>query len=139
MLNRSSGPAGALGTAAVTGFAVTAVLMCCTAPHSHVTEVMLVDATESVCDAKAMCPADPAPDSGDQATAEQRVIDGYIAKQKGCTPDTPPNPRSVTWDPPGFTPNMGGTGVVNDTDPRLGGQFRADWVNGRWRIEYPYC
>lgn len=139
MLKRSSGTASAVGTAAVTGFVMTAGLICCTAPHAHIGTVNLVNATESGCSANAMCPADPAPDSGDQTTAEQRVIDGYIAKQKGCTPDTPPNPRSVTWDPPGFTPNLGGTGVVDDANPQLGGHFRADWVNGRWHIEYLYC
>jgi hypothetical protein len=84
-------------------------------------------------------PAAPAPDLGDQTTAEQRIVDGYVAKQRGCTPDLTPNPQGVTWDPPGFTPNVGGTGMVRDADPRLGGQFRADWVNGRWNIVYPYC
>jgi hypothetical protein len=78
-------------------------------------------------------------DPGDQTTAEQRIVDGYVAKQRGCTPDLAPNPQGVNWDPPGFTPNVGGTGTVRDADPRLGGQFRADWVNGRWNIVYPYC
>jgi hypothetical protein len=78
-------------------------------------------------------------DPGDQATAEQRIIDGYVAKQHGCTPDLAPNPQGVTWDAPGFAPNVGGTGSVRDADPRLGGQFRADWVDGRWHIVYPYC
>src|ERR1700722_5363839 len=41
-------------------------------------------------------------DPGDQATAEQRIIDGYVAKQHGCTPDLAPNPQGVTWDAPGF-------------------------------------
>ncbi len=80
-------------------------------------------------------PADP----GDQTTAEQRIIDGYVAKQRGCTPDLAPNPQGVNWDSRGFIPNVGGTGTVTDADPRLGGQFRADWVNGRWHIVYPYC
>jgi len=64
------------------------------------------NARESICGASAPCRDDPAPpvppDLGDQPTAEQRVIEGYTAKQHGCTPDTPPNPKSVTWDPPGF-------------------------------------
>ena len=47
--------------------------------------------------------------------------------------------HGVTWDPPGFTPNVGGTGTVSEADPRLDGQFRADWVDGRWHIVYPYC
>jgi hypothetical protein len=53
-------------------------------------------------------PSDP----GDQTTAEQRIIDGYVAKQRGCTPDLAPSPQGVTWDSPGFTPNAGGTGTV---------------------------
>ena len=83
--------------------------------------------------------ADPPPDGGDQATAEQKVIDGYVNKQRNCTPNLPPNPSSVTWDPPGFAPYVGGSGVVHDTNPQLGGVYRADYVNGRWQIEYPYC
>jgi streptogramin lyase len=78
-------------------------------------------------------------DSGGQTTAEQSIVDGYVAKQRGCTPDLAPSPQGVIWDSPGFTPNVGGTGKVTDADPRLGGQFRADWVDGRWHIVYPYC
>lgn len=59
------------------------------------------------CGATPLCAADPAPDPGDQATAEQRIIDGYVKKQVSCTPDLAPNPQSVTWDPPGFRPNVG--------------------------------
>jgi len=142
MRERISGNAWPVGASAAAGFVLAAVLMCgafTSAPHSPISDVMLVNASAGMCGANAMCPKDPAPDSGDQATAEQRIIDGYIAKQKGCTPDLPPNPQRITWDPPGFTPNIGGTGIVNDADPRLGGQFRADWVNGRWHIEYLYC
>ena len=106
---------------ALAGFVATAVLTC--GPATGLA---------------AMASAAPA-DPGDQTTAEQRIIDGYIAKQRGCTPDLAPNPQGVNWDSPGFTPNVGGTGTVNDADPRLGGQFRADWVNGRWHIVYPYC
>ena len=104
---------------------------------------VVVNAHESACGANALCPNDPAPpnppDLDDQPTAEQRVIEGYIAKQQGCTPQTPANPQSVTWDPPGFTPNVGGSGNVNDANPQLGGHFRADWVNGRWHIDYMHC
>lgn len=67
------------------------------------------------------------------------MIDGYIKKQVNCTPDLPPNPQSVTWDPPGFAPYAGGSGVIHDANPQLGGQYRADYVNGRWHIEYLYC
>jgi hypothetical protein len=80
-----------------------------------------------------------APHAGDQTTAEQKIIDGYAKKQINCTPNLPPNPQSVTWDPPGFAPFVGGTGVVHDANPQLGGQYRDDYVDGRWHIEYPYC
>jgi hypothetical protein len=93
----------------------------------------------SVCGANMLCPNAPVPDPGDQGTAEQRVIEGYSSKQASCTPDLAPNPQSVTWDPPGFTPYVGGSGNVNDADPRLGGHFAADYVNGRWHIDYQYC
>jgi hypothetical protein len=102
-------------------------------------KLVLVDARQSICGTTALCPIDPAPDGGDQATAEQKIIDGYKQKQINCTPDLPPNPQSITWDPPGFAPNVGGTGVIHDANPQLGGQYRADYVNGRWHIEYMYC
>lgn len=104
-----------------------------------VTDIALVTAHENFCGASYMCPKDPATDGGDQTTAERRVIDGYVAKQAGCTPDLAANPQSVTWDSPGFTPNTGGSGKVNDDDPRLGGPFVASYVNGRWHIDYQYC
>ncbi|OSC42128.1 integrase [Mycobacterium decipiens] len=118
---------------------VAAVQIWGAAPNSPVSEVSLTDASKSMCGANVVCPGAPAPDGGDQASAEQRIIDGYIAKQVGCTPDLSPNPQSITWDPPGFTPNAGGSGEVNDADPRLGGHFLADYVNGRWHIDYMYC
>jgi hypothetical protein len=144
MRRRISGVAGPVGAAALAGFVAAAVLTCGAAantPPSPVNNLVLVTASENMF-SNAPCPKQPAPpnpDTGDQTTAEQRIIDGYVAKQKGCTPDLTPNPLGVIWDSPGFTPNLGGTGRVNDADPRLGGQFRADWVNGRWHIEYPYC
>lgn len=82
---------------------------------------------------------DPTPEDGDQGGAQRRIIDDHIAKQRGCRPDLPPRPQAVDGDPPGFQPNVGGTGNITDADPRLGGQFRADRVNGRWHIEYPFC
>lgn len=138
MRKRISGGTGA----AVAGLVLTALLTWGTvAPRAGA--AVLADARQSGCGANALCPIDPAPpsppDLGDQPTAEQRVIEGYNAKQKGCTPGTPPNPQSVTWDPPGFTPSVGGSGNVNDANPQLGGPFRADWVNGRWHIDYLYC
>lgn len=96
-------------------------------------------ASQSVCGATQLCPADPAPDAGDQSTAEQRVTEGYLRKQAGCTPNLPANPQSVTWDQPGFQPNVGGSGDINDANPRLGGHFVADYVNGHWQIAYQFC
>ena len=103
------------------------------------TKVALVDARQNACGTTTLCPINPAPDAGDQTTAEQKIIDGYVKKQINCTPDLPPNPQSVTWDPPGFAPFVGGTGVIHDANPQLGGQYRADYVDGRWHIENPYC
>jgi hypothetical protein len=114
------------------GLAMTVVL----AFGAPANSVALVDAP---CGPNTLCRTDTPPDLGDQATAEQKIIDGYKAKQVNCTPNLPPNPQSITWDPPGFAPNVGGTGTIRDADPRLGGQYRADYVNGRWHIEYLYC
>ncbi len=71
--------------AALAGFVATAVLTCGSAATVNA------------------APSDP----GDQTTAEQRIIDGYVAKQRGCTPDLAPNAQGVIWDSPGFTPNVG--------------------------------
>ncbi|BAX94583.1 integrase [Mycobacterium shigaense] len=118
-----------------TGLAVT-VLLASAAP---VDRVAPVNAWRSICGSNTLCANDPPPEAGDQATAEQKIIDGYNAKQVRCTPTMPPNPRSVTWDPPGFAPNIGGTGVIHDANPQLGGQYEAGYVNGRWHIEYLFC
>jgi hypothetical protein len=120
--------------AVAVGFVVTTVLTL-NAPVG----VALADVSQNMCGTGALCPDDPPPDAGDQATAEQKIIDGYKQKQINCTPSLPPNPQSLTWDPPGFAPYVGGTGVIHDANPQLGGQYRADYVNGRWHIEYPYC
>jgi hypothetical protein len=104
-----------------------------------VNDAALVTARQSLCGPNTLCPNDPPPDGGDQASAEQKIIDGYKAKQINCTPNLPPNPQSITWDPPGFAPYVGGTGSIHDANPQLGGQYRADYVDGRWHIEYLYC
>lgn len=127
------------GHARLAALVVSAMLIGGAIASVPVTDISLVTAHESVCGASYLCPTDPAPDGGDQTTAERRIIDGYVSKQAGCTPDLPANPQSVTWDPPGFTPNTGGSGNINDSDPRLGGHFVADYVNGRWHIDYQYC
>ncbi len=123
-----------VGTTAAAGLVATALLT-----FGAPANLVFANARQSLCGANALCPDDPAPDGGDQATAEQKIVDGYIKKQINCTPDLPPNPRSVTWDPPGFAPYVGGSGVIHDANPHLGGQYRADYVNGRWHIEYLYC
>jgi hypothetical protein len=123
----------------IAGLLVVAMALGGSVASVPVTDVALVTASENLCAASSLCPADPPPDGGDQSTAERRIIDGYVAKQAGCTPDLPANPQSVNWDSPGFTPNTGGSGNINDADPALGGHFVADYVNGRWHIDYQYC
>ncbi|OBK13710.1 hypothetical protein A5636_01635 [Mycobacterium asiaticum] len=104
-----------------------------------VTDIALVSAHGNFCVATYLCPHEPPSDRGDQATAERRIIDGYVAKQAGCTPALPANPQSVTWDPPGFIPNSGGSGNITDADPSFGGHFVAHYIIGRWHIDYQYC
>jgi hypothetical protein len=123
-----------------TAVAVALALICGATPRAD--GVALAASGERMCGAGAGCaqfPATPGPDLGDQTTAEQRIIDGYVTKQRACTPEEAPSPSGVAWDAPGFVPNVGGTGMINDANPGLGGPFRADWVNGRWHIEYRYC
>ncbi|SPM40176.1 hypothetical protein MNAB215_2372 [Mycobacterium numidiamassiliense] len=124
-----------VGAGTASGLAVT-ILLTLSTPGN---DVVPANARQSVCDPNTLCANDSPPDGGDQATAEQKIIDGYKAKQISCTPSLPPNPQSITWDPPGFAPSVGGTGTIRDANPQLGGQYRADYVNGRWHIEYPYC
>jgi hypothetical protein len=121
-----------------TAFVLALALICGANPRADA--VTLATSGERLCGAGcAQYPAAPGPDLGDQTTAEQRIIDGYVTKQRACTPEDAPSPNGVAWDAPGFVPNVGGTGTINDTNPGLGGPFRADWVNGRWHIEYLYC
>jgi hypothetical protein len=136
---RISGSIRALVPAAVSGLVTAVLIGGAVAPVPRSPAVALITASESICGARYLCPADPAPDGGDQATAEQRIVDGYVTKQSSCTPNLPPSPQSVDWDPPGFAPYVGGSGVINDSDPRLGGHFTADYVNGRWHVAYLYC
>lgn len=125
--------------ARIAGLVAVAVMLGGSMAAVPVPDVALVTATESFCGARYLCPADPSTDGGDQATAERRVTDGYVTKQASCTPELSANPQSVTWDPPGFTPNTGGSGNIHDANPQLGGHFVADYVNGRWHIDYQYC
>lgn len=82
--------------------------------------------------------ADPYTPVQTQDSAEFAIADGYIVKQMACTPDSPPVFESVTWDPPGFTPD-GGTGMIHDANPALGGQFAARWAGDYWDVEYQFC
>jgi hypothetical protein len=134
MRNHIGGIVGPAATAVVVALA----LICGATPRAD--GVGLATAGERLCGAGcAQLPAAPSPDLGDQTTAEQRIVDGYLTKQRACTPEQKPSPNGVAWDAPGFVPNVGGTGTINDADPGLGGPFRADWVNGRWHIEYRFC
>lgn len=82
--------------------------------------------------------ADPYTPIQTQDNAEFAIADGYIVKQMVCTPDLSPVFESITWDPPGFTPE-GGTGMIHDADPALGGQFAATWAVDHWTVEYQFC
>ncbi len=83
----------------------------------------------------------PPPPTPDQSSAEWTITDGYFLKQIGCTPDTPGDPVSIRWDRPGFIPGIGGTGMITDANPALGGQFSANWipVPGYWDVQYEFC
>lgn len=70
--------------------------------------------------------------------AEFAIADGYIIKQMNCTPELAPVFDSVTWNPPGFTP-QGGTGMIHDANPALGGAFAARWAGNYWDVEYQFC
>ncbi|MCK0174270.1 MULTISPECIES: hypothetical protein [Mycobacteriaceae] len=74
-----------------------------------------------------------------QDSAEKTIVDGYIAKQIDCTPDSPPQFESLTWYPPGFVYAVGGAGMISDANPALGGEFTATWTGSEWAVEYLYC
>lgn len=75
----------------------------------------------------------------DQQGAEKAILAGYVVKEIRCAPGRLPKPQSVAWNPPGFTPRVGGTGMIVDADPSLGGPFQADYVGNGWNIEYQFC
>lgn len=118
---------------------ITAAVGVLAAAMLHPNALALAAVGQRPCSANTLCANAPAADGGDQAAAERAIIDGYVKKQVGCTPTMPPHPVSIAWDPPGFTPGVGGSGLIHDANPALGGQYRADYVDGRWRIEYLYC
>lgn len=118
---------------------ITSAVGVLTAAMLHPNAPALAAVGQRPCSANALCANAPAADGGDQAAAERAIIDGYVKKHVGCTPTMPPHPVSIAWDPPGFTPGVGGSGLIHDSNPALGGQYRADYVDGRWRIKYLYC
>lgn len=98
-------------------------------------------AAASVCTLIAHLPvaaADPYTPVQTQDNAEFTIANGYIAKQMDCTPDLAPVFDSITWNPPGFTPE-GGSGMIHDANPVLGGPFVARWAGNFWDIEYQFC
>ncbi|WP_006243467.1 hypothetical protein [Mycolicibacterium tusciae] len=82
--------------------------------------------------------ADPYTPVQTQDNAEFAIADGYIVKQMNCTPELSPAFESLTWDLPGFTPE-GGTGMIHDANPGLGGPFAARWAGDYWDVEYQFC
>jgi hypothetical protein len=82
--------------------------------------------------------ADPYTPVQTQDNAEFAIADGYIVKQMGCTPELSPVFDSITWNPPGFMPN-GGSGMIHDANPALGGAFAARWAGDYWDVEYQFC
>ena len=99
--------------------------------------------------------APPAHADTEQSSAEQAVRDAYIQFQKGCTPATPPQFESITWDffyPPGtdLFGRPGGAGRINDASPGLGGPFAAVQQTGGpvphgairvdgWDVVFEFC
>jgi hypothetical protein len=55
-----------------------------------------------------------------------------------CTLDLSPVFSSITWNPPGFTPD-GGSGMIHDQNPALGEAFEARWAGNYWDVEYQFC
>lgn len=87
-----------------------------------------------------------APVSGDQASAEMAIMEGYVKRLAECTAtrDAVGRVMAIKWDPPGFKENQGGSGIIDDANPALGGRFtatfeRGTFEGGRWTIDYPWC
>lgn len=78
---------------------------------------------------------------GDQTSAEKAIRDGYIKKLANCdaTRDAVADAQSITWDPPGFSPDTGGPGTIRDANPDLGGHFIASYVDDHWDVQYEWC
>jgi hypothetical protein len=109
--------------------------------HSGVVAAVLSVVTVSLCALIAQAPAagaNPYTPVQTQDNAEFAIADGYIVKQMDCTPDLSPVFDSITWNPPGFTPE-GGSGMISDANPALGGPFAARWAGNYWDVEYQFC
>ncbi|BBY44261.1 hypothetical protein [Mycolicibacterium celeriflavum] len=92
-------------------------------------------------------------DTGDLASAEEAVYAVYEQVQAACTPSSPPQPRSITWET--FYPGASGNGVVNDANEGLGGPFAIYYTNprvgpanddpsvgrayGQWNVDLQFC
>ena|ERR1700737_1235292 len=86
-------------------------------------------------------PPGPSAPAGDQASAEAAIKQGYVKKLAGCyaTRNAVADLVAIKWNPPGFKENEGGSGAIKDANPSLGGEFRATFADGRWKIVYNWC
>lgn len=89
----------------------------------------------------------------DQAGAEEAVYAIYEQVQAACTPSSPPQPVSITWET--FYPGASGNGVINDANEGLGGPFAMYYTNprvgpatddpsvgrayGQWNVDLQFC
>ena len=46
--------------------------------------------------------------------------------------------NQVDWGVDGFSPE-GGSGMISDANPALGGPFAARWAGNYWDVEYQFC
>lgn len=81
------------------------------------------------------------PASGDQASAESAIEQGYDAKLADCdaTHDAVADIVAITWNAPGFKEGDGGSGMIRDENPSLGGDFVAMYRDGHWNVVYNWC
>ena len=81
------------------------------------------------------------PVSGDQASAESAIEQGYDKKLADCdaTRDAVADIVAITWNAPGFRVNDGGSGTIQDADRSLGGDFVATYRDGHWNVVYNWC
>jgi hypothetical protein len=78
----------------------------------------------------------------DQRSAENAVTSTYIQKVAGClgSRNEIPSVQSISWDPPGYSEQTRGSGVIHDANPHLGDtHFLAQRVVGRWDVQIEAC